>query len=141
METRELLNMVRQLGREYRKRGMSTHLPALRVYWLALQHELTQRQRHQLDVSYSEDLVTEWFKLLRLEPFASAYPILRAGSPCPNCPRQEGHAVEVITEKTFPDGRKVICMRCRAAWLELEAPNWVQRVGRGGTGTPSGLKS
>jgi len=36
--------------------------------------------------------------------------------------------MEVVTEQTFPEGRKVACLACRAAWLELEPTT---RMGRG----------
>ena len=32
-----------------------------------------------------------------------------------------GHAVEVKTALTFPEGRKAVCTVCGTAWLELDA--------------------
>jgi len=107
---------------------MHGHLAPLRLYWLALRHDLVETERHGLHVQLSEELVVEWFKLLRLPPYEQAYRVQAPGSRCPQCPTSEGPAVEVLTERTFPEGRKVACLTCRTAWLELEPPT---RMGRG----------
>jgi len=65
MERAELLAMVKRLGAEFRRRGMHGHLGPLRLYWLALRHDLVQPERHGLHVQLSEEMVVEWFKLLR----------------------------------------------------------------------------
>jgi hypothetical protein len=128
MERAELLSMVKRLGAEFRKRGMQGHLAPLRLYWLALRHDLVQADRHGLHVQLSEEMVVEWFKLLRLPPYERAYPVQAPGSRCPRCVPGDGPAMEVVTEQTFPEGRKVACLACRAAWLELEPAT---RMGRG----------
>ena len=107
---------------------MHGHLAPLRLYWLALRHDLVQPERHGLHVQLSEEMVVEWFKLLRLPPYERAYRVQAPGARCPRCPPGEGPAVEVVTERTFPEGRKVACLACRTAWLELEPPT---RMGRG----------
>jgi hypothetical protein len=119
MERAELLSMVKRLGAEFRKRRMHGHLAPLRLYWLALRHGLVQPERHGLHVQLSEEMIVEWFRLLRLPPYERAYPVQPPGSRCPSCRPGEG---------TFPEGRKVACLACRAAWLELEPPT---RMGRG----------
>ena len=75
MERAELLAMVKRLGAEFRRRGMHGHLGPLRLYWLALRHDLVEAERHGLHVQLSEELVVEWFKLLRLSPYERAYPV------------------------------------------------------------------
>jgi hypothetical protein len=128
MDRAELLSMVKRLGAEFRKRGMHGHLAPLRLYWLALRHGLVESDRHGLHVQLSEEMVVEWFKLLRLPPYERAYPVQSPGARCPQCRPGEGPATEVVTERTFPEGRKVACLGCRTAWLELEPPT---RMGRG----------
>ena len=128
MERAELLGMVKRLGAEFRRRGMHGHLAPLRLYWLALHHGLVQQERHGLHVQLSEEMVVEWFKLLRLPPYERAYPVQSPGARCPQCKPGEGPAAEVVTERTLPEGRKVACLACRTAWLELEPPT---RMGRG----------
>ena len=128
MERDELLAMVKRLGAEFRKRGMHGHLAPLRLYWLAIRHDLVQRDRHGLHVQLSEEMVVEWFKLLRLPPYERAYPVQPPGSRCPHCPPGDGPTKEVVTERTFPEGRKIACLACRTAWLELEPAT---RMGRG----------
>jgi hypothetical protein len=126
MDRAELLAMVKRLGAEFRKRGMHGHLAPLRLYWLALRHDLVQTERHGLHVRLSEEMVVEWFKLLRLPPYEHAYPVQPPGARCPRCPPGDAH--DVVTERTFPEGRKVACVVCRTAWLELEPST---RMGRG----------
>ena len=128
MDRDTLLAMVHRLGEEFSRRGMRTHVTPLRIYWLALRHGLVQAEGHALHLALSEETVVEWFKLLRLPPYQDAYPVRASGSACPACgPRQPG-TEELATERTFPDGRKVICLVCRSAWLEVEAAT---RLGRG----------
>jgi hypothetical protein len=127
MERAELLSMVKRLGAEFRRRGMHGHLAPLRIYWLALRHDLVQPERHGLHVQLSEEMVVEWFKLLRLSPYERAYPVRSPGSRCPRCPPGDGPAMEVVTERTFPEGRKIACLACHAAWLELEPSTRMSR--------------
>ena len=131
MDRAELLAMVKRLGTEFQRRGMHAHLAPLRLYWLALRHDLVDGETHGVHVQLSAELVVEWFKLLRLAPYADAYPVQAPGAPCPRCPPRPGgaagHAVEVVTERTFPEGRKVACLHCRTAWLELDPPPRMRR--------------
>ncbi len=120
--------MVRRLGAEFRRRRMANHLAPLRVYWLALKHGLVDADQG-LHVTLSGELIVEWYKLLRLPPFEAAYPTRAAGSACPLCPPSgSGGGADVVTERSFPEGRKVSCVQCRTAWLELESAT---RMGRG----------
>jgi hypothetical protein len=128
MDRQALLEMVHRLGGEFRRRGMRTHVTPLRIYWLALKHGLVQGEEHGLHLALSEETVVEWFKLLRLPPYQDAYPVRALGSACADCPPAEARSSEVTVERTFPDGRKVVCLGCRGCWLELEPSS---RLGRG----------
>ena len=128
MDRGALLEMVRRLGDEFRRRGMRTHAAPLRVYWLALRHGLVQEEQHALHVTLSEETVVEWLKVLRLPPYRDAYRVRPTGSACPSCAPHEGRTGEVATERTFPEGRKMVCLGCRSVWLEMEPAS---RLGRG----------
>ncbi len=128
MDRDALLAMVHRLGEEFRRRDMRTHLAPLRIYWLALRHGLVQDDTHALHLTLSEETVVEWFKLLRLPPYQKAYPVRPTGAPCPACGPRGAADGELTTERTFPGGRKVVCLSCRSAWLEVES---VTRLGRG----------
>jgi hypothetical protein len=120
MDRHSLMAMVDTLGRALAERGLHRHVEELRVYWLALSRGLA-RPGQRLSIGWSETLVVEWFRLLRLPPHAHDYLLFPPSSPCPRCPRPAGHAVEVKTALTFPEGRKAVCTVCGAAWLELDA--------------------
>lgn len=119
MERHSLLAMVDTLGRALAERGLHRHVEELRVYWLALSRGLAGPGQ-RLTLGWSEALVVEWFRLLRLPPHAEDYLVRPPSSPCPRCPLPPGHAVEVKTGLTFPEGRKAICTVCGTAWLELD---------------------
>lgn len=119
MNRHSLLAMVDTLGKAFAERGLHHHVEELRVYWLALSRGLAA-PGHRLNIGWSEALVVEWFRLLRLPPHADDYAVHPPSSPCPRCPRSGGHAVEVKTALTFPEGRKAVCTVCGTAWLELD---------------------
>jgi hypothetical protein len=127
MDRAALLAMVKRLGDEFRRRGMRAHVAPLRIYWLALRHGLVQDREHALRLTLSEETVVEWLKVLRLPPYEDAYRVRPTGSACPSCVGGDTRASEVATERTFPEGRKVVCLGCRTAWLEMEP----SRLGRG----------
>ncbi len=120
MDRHSLLMMVDTLGKALAERGLHRHVEELRVYWLALSRGLAAPGQ-RLSVGWSETLVVEWFRLLRLPPHAEDYPARPPSSSCPCCPRSDGHAVEVKTALTFPEGRKAVCTVCGTPWLELDA--------------------
>ncbi|HTS81042.1 MAG TPA: hypothetical protein VMH40_10630 [Myxococcaceae bacterium] len=120
MDRGRLMAMVEMLGTTFATRGMKRHVEELRVYWLGLARGLVPAGR-RVDVGWSESLVVEWFRVLRLPPHQWDYPVRPPSSPCPRCPAPDGHAVEVKTGLTFPEGRKAVCTVCGYAWLELEA--------------------
>ncbi len=113
MDRPRLMAMVETLGSAFAARGMRRHVEELRLYWQALARGLVQGGR-RLEVSWSEDLVVEWFRVLKLPPHQHDYPIRPPSSPCPRCRAPEGHAVEVKTGLTFPEGRKAVCTVCSA---------------------------
>lgn len=128
MDRNALLGLVRRLGEEFHRRDMRTHLVPLRIYWLALRHGLVHGEGHVLHLSLSEEAVVEWFKLLRLPPYQTAYPVRPGGAACPACGPRAATDGELTTERTFPGGRKVVCLTCHSAWLEVDSPT---RLGRG----------
>lgn len=120
MERGTLQGWVVSLGRAFAHRQMKGHVRALRIYFLALRHGLTTGERHAVKVDFSEESITEWLKVLRVPPFAEAYPVRPRGSCCSRCPRGEGHPVETATLLTFAGGAKMGCRGCGEAWLELD---------------------
>jgi len=119
-----LVKMVETLGREFVRRGMNIHAAKLRLYYLALRRGLATPGKMEVDVHWSEALVIEWFKLLRMTPYEKAYPVRPAQSHCIRCrdkPTNEGGGFQ--TERTFPGGWKVRCSNCGEAWLVLENSN------------------
>ena len=99
---------------------MRSHAQALRLYFLALRHGLTQGQRHVVKVDWSEDAVIEWLRVFRVPPYQDAYPVRPRGSGCDGCAPGSGHPVEISTLLTFAGGAKMGCRSCGRAWLELE---------------------
>ena len=69
MEHHALMAMVDTLGRALAERGLDRHVEELRVYWLALSRGLASPGQ-RLNIGWSEALVVEWFRLLRLPPYA-----------------------------------------------------------------------
>jgi hypothetical protein len=119
MDRARLMAMVETLGSAFAARGMRRHVEELRLYWQALARGAQGGRRPE--VSWSEDLVVEWFRVLKLPPHQHDYPVRPPSSACPRCRAPEGHAVEVKTGLTFPEGRKAVCTMCGSAWLELDA--------------------
>lgn len=64
----ELLAQVTTLGGEFRRLGMAAHVKRLRLYYLAVKHGLTTRG-NDVELQWSEELVLEWMKHLRIPPF------------------------------------------------------------------------
>ncbi len=117
----DLVKMVGVLGREFVRRGMHAHAAKLRIYYLALRRGLATPGKSEVDVHWSEALVVEWFKLLRMPPYEKAYPVRAAQSHCSRCkerPNNQGGSFQ--TESTFSGGWKVTCSNCGEAWLVLE---------------------
>jgi hypothetical protein len=118
----ELLERVRRLGAEFRRRGMEEHLRPLRVYYLALRAGLTQGK---LDVSWSPEHTRMWMQALRLAPFEDALPIRPVRADCPRCggaPKGVSEARPAALRRLpFPGGARVECLGCKDVWLE-EAP-------------------
>ena len=115
-----LLEEVRRLGAEFRRRGMDDHVRVLRVYYLALRHGLSTGK---LDVSWSADHTRMWLEALRLPPFENALPLRPVDSTCSRCgrggPKAANEAAPApLRRMTFPGGARVECLSCRAVWIE-----------------------
>jgi hypothetical protein len=116
-----LLKMVGALGRAFVRRGMHAHAAKLRAYYVLLRRGLATPGKNEVDIRWSEALVIEWMKILRMPPYENAYPVRPAQSSCSRCretPTNEAGGFQ--TESTFPGGWKVRCSTCGEAWLVLE---------------------
>jgi hypothetical protein len=113
-----LLEHVRRLGREFVRRDMQTHARKLRLYYLALSHDLAGPS-HEVDVHWSEPFVQVWLETLRVPPFAQALELKPRGGACNRC-LQAGTQPSTRTELVFPGGVRMRCGSCEAVWLELE---------------------
>jgi hypothetical protein len=102
---------------------MPDHLRLLRIYYLALEHNLVAGGNRSLEVHWTEEMVRDWLAVFRLPPFADRYRILSRDAPCPNCGRASHNGK--YTLMTFPGGHKSACRECGEQWLTLEnnAPN------------------
>jgi hypothetical protein len=121
VERSELAKLVEVLGHEFVRRGMHAHATKLRIYYFALRRGLATHARNEVDIRWSEDLVVEWLKLLRIPPYESAYRVRTAQSPCSRCKaRPNNQGGSFVTESTFPGGWKVRCSSCGEVWLVLE---------------------
>ena len=121
MGNEELLRQVAQLGREFVRRGMDIHARKLRLYYLALRHRLASPGRREVDVRWSEELVLEWLKVLRLPPYEAAYEIRPRGAGCGRCQKTTNDRTALHTEQNFPGGAKMSCHACGAVWLEEDS--------------------
>ena len=115
MERAQLLDLVVRLGREFSRRGMREECRRLRLYYLAIDHGLGTG-RHRVELSWDEDLVLEWLRLLRVAPYERDYPIRRTTS-CARCVNRPG---TVVTVHVFPGGAKLQCLQCGAGWLRVD---------------------
>jgi hypothetical protein len=67
MEAGDFRRAVTELGEEFERLGMQTHLGLLGQFWRA--HLGKERPG-----TWSIDMVVEWLSLLRIDPFADRYP-------------------------------------------------------------------
>ena len=79
MDRARLMAMVETLGQTFAARGMKRHVEELRVYWLGLAKGLVPPGR-KVNVGWSESLVVEWFRVLRLPPHQWDYTVRRPSS-------------------------------------------------------------
>ena len=121
MERSSLLELVVQLGKEFRRRGMGRHVEKLRVYYLALKQGLAASARNTVELSWSEDLTLEWMRTLQIAPIEDVYPVKEHGVPCFRCNPEKGSSRGTPrTEAVFPGGARFSCETCGAKWLVLE---------------------
>ncbi len=114
----ELLPLVVRLGRAFARRGMREHALKLRLYYFALRHKMTRG--NDLEVRWSERLVVDWMKTLRVPPYDSALPIRPRASSCTSC-KQRGQQPWIFTDGVFPGGVRMRCQSCGEIWLEEDA--------------------
>lgn len=107
---------MERLGREFVRRGMHGHALRLRLYYLALRRRLLTGG-NKLEVHWSEELVVEWLKTLRLSPYRDVYPVRPAGAACARCKEEPGRHPSVRTDLVFPGGARMRCDRCGDSWV------------------------
>jgi hypothetical protein len=110
-----LLDLVVRLGREFSRRGMREECRRLRLYYLALEHGLVAG-KNRIEVSWDEDLVIEWLRILRVPPHHRHYPV-RPGTLCAHCEHRPG---TVVTKLVFPGGARMECLQCGARWIRSD---------------------
>ncbi|NNC01925.1 hypothetical protein HJC10_03530 [Corallococcus exiguus] len=118
MTKAELLQHVETLGREIEVRGMTEHVRSLRLYWLALNHDLVEADL-SLKVHATADWVVDWFKLFRLPPHEASFAVRRDEDGCGRC--LPGSAM-IRTVTVFPDGYRKTCDACLSEWVVLKSP-------------------
>lgn len=118
MDRPALIRLLSSLGAEFRRREMASHLRHLRLYYLGLRHRLDVGRERRVEVHWTEEMVVEWMRLLRLPPYQAAYPVReRGGMGCRRCENAPG---TVVTVAVFPGGAKLRCRGCEAVWLEVD---------------------
>ena len=121
MERDELLSHIGALGRAFVRNDLRNHARRLRVYYLAVSHDLTD-PGHKLDVNWTEDFVVEWLSLFGEPGFAHHYERAAGARLCPRCAREPQpetglpHAAP-RTLLVFPGGAKLQCLACLYAWV------------------------
>jgi hypothetical protein len=116
MRREELLPLVARLGRAFAQRGMREHLSKLRLYYLALQKGLIPPS-HSLEIHWSERLVLDWLKTLKIPPYESAFELRPRTSKCKHC-MDRGEQSWIYTDGQFPGGVRMRCYTCGDLWLE-----------------------
>ena len=114
-----------QLGQEFRRRGMTSHLQDLRSLWRRRNPAQGRRAR-----GFDEGLVVEWLCLLRMPPFENVYPVQARGDPCPKCgAKEERAAPSSFVLASFTGGSLHECRQCKSCWLTYR--DWEPAEGQG----------
>jgi hypothetical protein len=79
-QTFDFDTLIAQLGREFHRRGMASHVQSLRGLWLARRARPRPGPRE-----WTEDFALEWLALLRVPPLDQVFQVLPASSACPRC--------------------------------------------------------
>lgn len=104
---------LEQLGREFTRRGMHRHAAKLRVFYA----HFLRRQRELQPREWSETIVIEWLRLLRIPPFDTVYAVVPSGTmSCPYCP-PDGEIWDRFVKRVFEGGWLAECRRCARAWV------------------------
>ena len=114
----DFIALLVQLGHEFKRRGMRSHVESLRQFYVrVLAPERTLRSmRHS---PWGVALVLEWLFTFRIPPFDQRYPQLSGTAICPKCSAGAGGASSGIGHHVrcvFPGGHLIEC-KCGARWL------------------------
>ena len=102
------LALAERVGLELRRLGMMKHVERLRRYYADV-----RAGRAPASGEWTDDMVTEWAKILRVPPYEGAYPIKPRMARCA-CP-----SPKTYTQTVWPGGCKSSCSGCHEVWLEL----------------------
>src|SRR4051794_26945097 len=125
MPTRSVFDeAIVQLGQEFRRRGMNSHLRLLREFYRARAARRAAGLRRGI---WDEDLVIEWLCLLRIKPFDSALLVVEAGARSPGCGAiGERGSPTTFIKAVFPGGCLAECRRCEAHGCATIGPRCLQ---------------
>ena len=117
----QLLDQVRQLGREFVRRGMRREAEGLRLYYVAIRSGLVRGPDGELEAaSWSRSSTEEWLKLLRVPPWDRAYPLGTRGH-CHRCKAAKGGPARALEERRWPGGALIRCTGCGSRWVVDDA--------------------
>jgi hypothetical protein len=102
------LALAERVGLELRRHGLLKHVEHLRRYYAGV-----RSGRAPTSGEWTDDMVTEWAKILRIPPYEGAYPVRARMSNC-RCP-----SPKTYTQVVWPGGSKHACSGCHEVWLEL----------------------
>ena len=109
MTTAEQLDLAERVGKELVRLGLSKHVEHLRTYYRHV-----RAGRPPPNGGWTEGLVIEWAKTLRLRPYEDAYPVKARSSSC-GC-----SSPQTYTKTVWPDGSVHTCGSCKLVWVELD---------------------
>jgi hypothetical protein len=145
MNREALLELIEVLGKEFERRAMRVHVESLRLYYLAVRHQLDRGHDRNVRLSWGEAHTVEWLALLRIPPYQNVYRVRPRGYRC-DCvlsatvtePANSGDTSHLgsgtaITEATFPGGWKIACKGCGAKWIEEEGDGQLEPISGGGS--------
>ena len=117
MPSMDMMALTVKLGREFKRRAMTSHVNALRELYARRAGERKSNAARGRPL-WDEDQVLEWLAIFRIPPFEHVYSVRPPNAPCPKCrasPR--GHDGPNWTSTTFPGGARVECLGCGQRWL------------------------
>ena len=102
------LALAERVGLELRRHGLLKHVEHLRRYYSTVRTGHTPAAGE-----WTNGMVVEWAKILRVPPHEGAYPVRPRMSKCACA------SPKLYTEMVWPGGCKSTCSNCRDTWLEL----------------------